>query len=199
MKISIILAHPSPKSFNAAIARTAVETLRGIGHEVFYHDLYAEKFDPVLPAEEISKNAKLPPVIQQHCDEITAAEGLILVHPNWWGEPPAILKGWVDRVLRAGVAYDFPPGPEGAAGLPIELLQVKTFLVLNTSDTPQEREEKDLGDPLQILWRNTLSFCGVRNFHRHMYRVIVTSTSAQRAAWLADVEQRVQRLFPKPD
>jgi len=52
--------------------------------------------------------------IQRHCAEIRQADGLVIVHPNWWGEPPAMLKGWVDRVLRAGVAYDFPPGPQGA-------------------------------------------------------------------------------------
>ncbi len=196
MRILVILAHPSPKSFNAAIAHTAVEALKASGHEVVFHDLYAEKFDPVLPAAERSKKAKLPPAIKRHCEDLVSAEGLILVHPNWWGEPPAIMKGWVDRVLRPGVAYDFPPGPEGAAGLPIELLKTGTCLILNTSDTPKEREENVLGDPLQTIWKNTLAFCGVHNFHRHMYRVVVTSTPSQRAAWLKDGERRVSSLFP---
>ncbi len=196
MNVSVILAHPSEKSLNHAIAIAAVETLRENQHDVIFHDLYSEKFDPVLPAEEISKGAKLPAFIKKHCDEIAAAEGLILVHPNWWGMPPAILKGWVDRVLRAGVAYDFPPGPEGAAGLPIEMLKIMAALVLNTSDTPRDREEKELGDPLEINWKNTLAFCGVKNFHRTMYRVVVTSTLQERQAWLEDVRMRVGELFP---
>ncbi len=196
MRVSVILGHPSDKSFNHAIAAAACDALKACGHQVFFHDLYAERFDPVLPAAERSKTVALPPLVQLHCDEIRRAEGLVLVHPNWWGEPPAILKGWVDRVLRAGVAYDFPPGPQGAAGLPIELLTAKAALVLNTSDTPAEREERDLKDPLQTIWKNTLAFCGIKNFHRTMYRVIVTSTPQQRAAWLEDVRQLVTRVFP---
>jgi NAD(P)H dehydrogenase (quinone) len=196
MRVSVILAHPSEKSFNHAIAVAACDALKANGHQVVFHDLYAERFDPVLPAAERARKAVLPPLVQLHCDEICRAEGLVLVHPNWWGEPPAILKGWVDRVLRPGVAYDFPPGPEGAAGLPVELLTARAALVLNTSDTPVEREERDLKDPLQTIWKNTLAFCGIKNYHRIMYRVIVTSTPQQRAAWLADVRALVARVFP---
>ena len=107
-----------------------------------------------------------------------------------------MLKGWVDRVLRAGVAYDFPPGPEGAAGLPIKLLRIKHALILNTSDTSAERERTVLGDPLQRLWKNTLTYCGVKTVHRTMYRIIVTSSPQQRSVWLDDVRRRVARLFP---
>jgi NAD(P)H dehydrogenase (quinone) len=196
MNVSVILAHPSSRSFNSAIAQTVVRTLKQDGHRVIFHDLYREKFDPVLTSGEMSKNARLPGQIKKHCAELVRADGLVLVHPNWWGEPPAILKGWVDRVLRVGVAYDFPDGPKAKAGLPIELLQTRVALVLNTSDTPAKREKEVLGDPLQILWKNTLSFCGIKNYHRHMYRVIVTSTAAQRASWLRDVRNRMKKLFP---
>jgi putative NADPH-quinone reductase len=197
MRISVILAHPSCSSFNYAIAQTVVQALRDNGHEVFFHDLYREEFDPVLPAAEMKKGARLPACIKRHCGEIKKAQGLVLVHPNWWGEPPAILKGWVDRVLRAGVAYDFPPGPEGAAGLPIELLgHIRVALVLNTSDTPRARENKVLKDPLQRIWQNTLLYCGVRKFSRTMYCVIVTSTARQRKAWLRDAAKTTHRLFP---
>jgi NAD(P)H dehydrogenase (quinone) len=196
MRISVILAHPSRKSLNYAIARAVADALADNGHKVFFHDLYAEKFNPVLPAAEIPKAARLPALIRKHCNQIRNAQGLVLVHPNWWGEPPAILKGWVDRVLRVGVAYDFPDGPEGKAGLPIELLTVKAALILNTSDTPKEREEKVLHDPLSLLWKNTLSFCGVKTIRRTMYRVVAISTPRDRAAWLADARRRACALFP---
>ena len=196
MRISVILAHPSSRSFNAAIARTAVAELKRGRHTVFFHDLYREKFDPVLPVTEIKKGARLPRYIQTHCSEIKKADGLVIIHPNWWGEPPAILKGWVDRVLRVGVAYDFPPGAKGAAGLPIELLNnIKTVLIFNTSDTPAQREKEVLGDPLQTIWKNTLTFCGVSGFRRKMYRVIVTSSPRDRASWLNDVRKRVNNAF----
>jgi NAD(P)H dehydrogenase (quinone) len=68
-----------------------------------FHDLYLKNFDPILPWEEIPKVAPLDPIIQKHCQEIVLADGIIVVHPNWWGMPPAILTGWVDRVIRPGV------------------------------------------------------------------------------------------------
>ncbi len=99
MRVSLILANPKPGSFNHAIAEAALQTLRQNGHHVSFHDLCQEGFDPVLPYQEIPKVASLDPVIQKHCHEIAHAEGIIIVHPNWWGQPPAILKGWIDRVI----------------------------------------------------------------------------------------------------
>ena len=113
MKISVILAHPCPGSFNHAIAGTVTATLTDAGHQVQFHDLYAEKFDPLLPCEEIPRGAVLPAAVAQHCREIAAADGIVFIHPNWWGMPPAILKGWVDRVLRPGVAYRFSETDSG--------------------------------------------------------------------------------------
>ena len=121
MRVSVILGHPQKESFNHAIADTVVATLNENGYGVNFHDLYEEKFDPVLPSSEISKEAKTDSIIANHCNEISVAEGIIIVHPNWWGQPPAILKGWVDRVIRAGVAYHFLEGDNGE-GVPVGLL-----------------------------------------------------------------------------
>jgi putative NADPH-quinone reductase len=187
MKVSVILGHPHKGSFNHAIAETIVETLQRSDHTVWYHDLYAEGFDPILPHEEIPRGAPLDPVIRRHCDEIAEADGIVIVHPNWWGQPPAILKGWIDRVLRVGVAYEFEEG-DGGEGLPIGLLKARVALVFNTSNTPQERETEVFGDPLEGLWKTCIfDLCGVETFYRQMYRVIVTSTPQQRQTWLEDV------------
>jgi putative NADPH-quinone reductase len=137
MNVSLILAHPHTGSFNHAIAETAAQMLRERGHTVWFHDLYAEDFDPILPHEEIPRDVTLPPVIQQHCDEIAAADGIVIVHPNWWGQPPAILKGWVDRVIRPGVAYEFLEG-DGGEGVPVGLLKAKIALIFNTANTPEK-------------------------------------------------------------
>lgn len=147
MKISVILAHPSKQSFNHAIAAAVVEGLNQNGHEVYFHDLYEEKFDPILPVAEIPKDVPLPLEIQKHCEEISEAEGIVIVHPNWWGQPPAILKGWVDRVIRPGVAYEFLEGDKGE-GVPKGLLKATSAVVFNTSNTETEREKKVFGDPL---------------------------------------------------
>ena len=113
MRVLTILAHPHPGSFNHAIAEAAVAALEASGHEIVFHDLYAEGFDPLLSSEEIPKGAQIDEALARHCRDLSEAEGIIVVHPNWWGMPPAILKGWVDRVVRPGVAYEFLEGDSG--------------------------------------------------------------------------------------
>lgn len=197
MLISVILAHPDTASFNHAIALTAVEALKVNGHTVFFHDLYREKFDPLLPAEEIIKDAVLPPAINQHCEEIKAADGIIIIHPNWWGQPPAVLKGWVDRIIRPGIAYGFLEGDSGE-GVPKGLLKAKAALVFNTSNTETQREKDVFGDPLENIWKNCIfDLCGVTNFHRRIFNVVVTSTKLQRKNWLDLTRQDIEILFPK--
>lgn len=196
MKVTVILAHPHPGSFNHAIAEAALEVLEQNNHEVAFHDLYREGFDPILPFEEIPKGAPLDPAIQRHCGEISRADGIIVVHPNWWGMPPAILKGWVDRVIRPGVAYEFIEGDSGE-GVPCGLLRAKVAVVFNTSNTYPERELRIFCDPLETLWKNCIfGLCGVNEFHRKTYSVVVTSTPEQRAVWLDDVRETVNRHFP---
>jgi NAD(P)H dehydrogenase (quinone) len=197
VKISVILAHPDKNSFNHAIAAAAVETLRQNGHDVAFHDLYREKFPPLLPAREIPRNAALPRIIKQHCAEIAAAEGIIIVHPNWWGQPPAMLKGWIDRVLRPGVAYKFAEGDSIGAGELIGLLKADAVLVFNTSNTSEERETAVFGDPLELIWKNNMFIsCGVKKYYRKTYRVIVASALEQREKWLQEVRDTSIACFP---
>ncbi|MBN1875034.1 MAG: NAD(P)H-dependent oxidoreductase [Anaerolineae bacterium] len=197
MHISVILAHPNLNSFNHVIAQTVVNTLKVNQYTVWFHDLYAEGFDPILPYEEFPKGAPLPANIQHYCDEIATADGIVIVHPNWWGQPPAVLKGWVDRVIRPGVAYKFLEG-DGGEGVPVGLLKAKVALIFNTANTPERRENEVFGDPLQLLWKNCIfDLCGVPVFYRKMYRVIVTSTIEERQAWLADVQAIVRSYFVK--
>jgi putative NADPH-quinone reductase len=196
MRVSLILAHPDPASFNHAIANEAAACLKRNGHEVMFHDLYLERFDPVLPAHEIPENGSLPALVDRHCREIRSADGIVIVHPNWWGQPPAIMKGWIDRVLRPGVAYRFLEGDSGE-GVPAGLLSARTALVFNTSNTLPERERAAFGDPLQLIWEKCIfELCGVREFHREMFTVVVTSTPEQRLRWLASVRAAVDGFFP---
>ena len=124
MNVSVLLGHPYEQSFNAAIAVAVVRTLEENGHTVRFHDLYGEGFDPVISGKELISDMTGDELLAAHQREIREADGIIVIHPNWWGQPPAIMKGWVDRVLREGGAYGFPEGDNGG-GLPIGLLKAK--------------------------------------------------------------------------
>lgn len=190
MNIYIVLAHQNPGSFNHAIAETAAEHLRAGGHEVFYHDLYAEKFDPILDNDELTGARPLDSVLQRHIDEMLASDGYIVVHPNWWNQPPAILRGWQDRVLRQGKMYRFTE--QGVEGY----LKGKRALVFTTSNTPRDIQMQVFGDPLEDLWKKCVfAFCGVTDFARRNFEPVNVSTPQQRKAWLDEVRQLVRERF----
>lgn len=201
MKIVSLIAHPRPESFCHAVSERARAALVRGGHEVDHHDLYAERFDPCLTAEEaytIGKGMEASlagctdPIVHAHREAIRAAEGLLVVHPNWWGKPPAILAGWLDRVLVPGVAYRLAE----AAGPPEGLLALRRALILNTSDTPSDREESEFGDPLDDIWgRCVLPFCGTARYHRQVFRPVVGSSAAVRSDWLSKVDVLVDQAF----
>ncbi|MEN7547562.1 NAD(P)H-dependent oxidoreductase [Rapidithrix thailandica] len=197
MNILIVLGHPDSGSFNHAIAEACKERLLENGHTVIFHDLHKETFDPILEKEEISRDGLADPVIKRHCEELLSSDGIIVIHPNWWGQPPAILKGWIDRVIRPGIAYKFEEGDSGE-GVPVGLLKAKTGLVFNTSNTNAERENLLFKDPLETIWKNCIfDFCGVKQFDRRMFRIIVTSDLQQRKIWLEEVKEMMDQYFPK--
>lgn len=201
MHVFSLIAHPRPDSFCHAISERVRACIASAGHSVEHHDLYRENFDPCLNADEAytvgdtledALSRSKDKVVQEHRKQIQSADGLVIVHPNWWGKPPAILAGWLDRILVPGVAYRL----QTADGRPEALLQVKTAVVFNTSDTEAERERNELGDPLESIWgRCVLPYCGVENYHRLVFRPVVGSTPSARAKWLKDSEDVCRSAF----
>lgn len=188
MKVLVIIGHQHQGSFCHALAAAAVEEAEAAGHEVVFHDLYAENFDPILPQGEIAGDEGLDPVVRQHCDELLAADMIVIVHPNWWGQPPAILKGWVDRVFRQGTIYRF-----GEGGVDSEIAG-SAALVFTTSNTPRDVELKAFGDPLQNLWENCIfGLCGISNFTRRNFESVIMSTLEERKQWLVDLRETVRK------
>ena len=155
-----------------------------------------ENFDPLLAGKEIFSDGPLSEEIKRHCQEIAEAEGIVVVHPNWWGQPPAILKGWIDRVIRPGIAYEFVEGDSGE-GVPKGLLRARAAVVFNTSNTEPEREKNFFGDPLETIWKNCVfGLCGVPVFYRRTFSVVITSTEIQRRQWLDEVREVMDAMFP---
>ncbi len=195
MNILLILAHPDKKSFNHAIANVCKKRLVENGHSVIFHDLHDEKFDPIITSEEIPRSGKINDLVRKHCDDLTSCDGIIIIHPNWWGQPPAILKGWIDRIIRPGIAYGFIEGDNGE-GVPVGILKAKTGIVINTSNTNETRENEVFGDPLETIWKNCIfGLCGINQFERKVFRIIVASDLNQRIQWLNETRDLLDRHF----
>ncbi|HEY9366952.1 NAD(P)H oxidoreductase [Streptomyces sp.] len=105
----LVLAHPRTDSLTAQVADLVHARLKDGGETVDVLDLYAEGFDPVLrPADEPdweNREKAYSPVVHAHMDRILAADDIVVVFPVWWMAPPAVLKGWIDRVWNYGFAY----------------------------------------------------------------------------------------------
>jgi putative NADPH-quinone reductase len=109
MRVLVLYSHPVETSYNAVLHRSVVDALVGAGHEVDDCDLYAEGFDPVLSRAERLDYHDVPSnrrAVQSHVDRLLRAEALVLCFPTWCFGLPAMLKGYCDRVLMPGVAFD---------------------------------------------------------------------------------------------
>ncbi len=191
MKALIVLGHQNPgASFCRAIVETARETLAAAGYEVAVRDLYAEGFDPILTAEELALTADaVSGPLRADIQQVLDADLYVIVHPNWWGMPPAILKGWVDRVIRQGFCYAF------TADGPVKKLAGRKAAVFTTGNTPPDVEVNVLGDPLENLWKNIVfGTVGVEDFVRRNFASVIMSTPEERKAWLAEVKDVVEKL-----
>lgn len=113
MRALVVYCHPKDSSFTAAVRDRVLQRLAAAGAEVRVADLYAQGFQPVLTAAEwegyLEAPANLAPVAHEVAD-LRWCDTLIFVYPTWWYGLPAMLKGWLDRVLLPEVAFLMPDG-----------------------------------------------------------------------------------------
>jgi putative NADPH-quinone reductase len=136
VKVLVVSAHPSNESFVGTLRTAVLEELTHMNHEIRHHDLYAEGFNPVFSAYErlnhvgdVEMKLQNLPDLRVHVRDIQWAEALVLVYPTWWSGQPAILKGWIDRVLMNEVAWVLP---EGAARIRPLLTNIRKVVVVTT-------------------------------------------------------------------
>ncbi len=136
MRVLLVYCNPVPESFGASLRQAAVEALVERGHEVEVRDLYALGFDPVMSADE-RRGYHVPDVNEAPvADELAAlrrCEALVFVHPTWWYGPPAMLKGWLDRVWIPHATFEMPK-----PGLPVtrRLTNIRRIAVITTLGAP---------------------------------------------------------------
>ncbi len=130
---AVILCHPSPHSFNAAAANAYCRTVRSFGHRAVLRDLYRLDFDPVLKDEERPGRVRgaVPPDVTRELRAIRSADVLVLIYPVWFGSPPAMMKGYIERVLGSNFGHQLV-----RAGAPHPWLSAKALLSITTSGMP---------------------------------------------------------------
>lgn len=196
MKFLVVLAHPINESFAASVARTVVAALEAKGHSADLLDLYAENFDPRLTAaeraslvEETYDSSAVDPMIAR----LKAADGLILVFPQWWFNLPAILKGFFDRIFVPGFAYGVEPD---SGKLFPTLDNIRYFWAITSTGSPWWVVQFYMNNPVKrILKRGVAKFCCRRvNFRMMSLHSMDETTQEKRLKFLEKVRRAVARL-----
>lgn len=203
-KHAVILCHPAPTSFNGVVAERYCETARANGHGVVFRDLYRIGFDPVLKASErpTAPDFGLADDVKREIALIGDADIFVLVYPLWFGTPPAMLKGYVERVLGSGFSHD---GVRKRARHP--MLSGKRLLSFTTSGTakPWLQEQGawmslrnvfdtylarafSMHDPEHVHFGSIVEGTKKRVIDEHLYKV---ETEARRAC--AEIAASVRR------
>ena len=190
----IVLCHPYERSFCRAIADALRKDLAAAGvpaagavPTAVFHDLYAEHPDPVLTGAEIARRFSLDDQIQRYSTEVTNADRLWFVHPDWWSGPPALLKGWLERVFRPGIAYDWQ-GEEFTEKRHVPLLTGKDLAVFVTTD----RDEDDPPFPIEGFWRDVAAYSGMQLTRYTVYPDLRRSGHRRRRMWLQEAREFAQ-------
>ncbi len=196
MRFLIVLAHPLKDSFASSVARVARETLEGNGHVVDLLDLYAEDFDPRLGESERRGYFDTPydtRAVAGIVERLQQADGLIFVFPQWWFNFPAILKGFFDRILVPGVAFDHDL--KGGRIIP-KLNTVKILWALTTTGSPWFVVHAYMGNPVKRLLRRGIgAFCAKGlNFRMISLHDMDRTTQVRREAHLMRIRRALATL-----
>ncbi|MBZ0105292.1 MAG: NAD(P)H-dependent oxidoreductase [Sulfuricella denitrificans] len=155
MKALIVTAHPQQDSFTWALTEQFVAGVIASGHEVEVADLYSEGFNPVVSIAEMAgwQSGLVSPEIRAEQERIRNCDGLILSYPVWWSTPPAILSGWLQRVLTLGFAFKHVGGrTEGQ-------LKVRAQMLVNIGS--RQRQDVDLAKLYLEPMIGVLHYCGM--------------------------------------
>jgi putative NADPH-quinone reductase len=194
VRVLYLYCHPLPESFHAAVRVRALNGLAQGGHEVDLLDLYAEKFEPVLTAEgrrnyhDVSINRA---GIETYVERLLRAEGIVVQFPVWTFGPPAMLKGFFDRLMMPGVAFDL----SDPAKVKPMLENLRRIAGVTTYGRGRLRAIA-VGDPPRKIVTRYLPWFAARRARVDYYALynMNTASDADRAAFMAKVEAAMARF-----
>lgn len=195
MHVVVVLAHPNSDSFCHALAERACVGLRAAGHEVHLLDLYALGFRAAMsPADHAAYHSDEPaidPMVVEHIALVRHAQALVFVYPTWWSSTPAMLKGWLERVMVPGVAFVF----NGKGKVRPGLTNVRRIVGISTYGSPRAYVKFVNDNGRRMITRALRLNTGLRTRRSWLaLYAIDTATAAQREAFLAKVERRMRSL-----
>src|SRR3954454_23190442 len=188
MQVVLVVAHPDTESFTHAIAATASAGLQRAGHDVSLLDLYEEEFRPAMSLDErLAYHGDRPildPMVERHARIVQEAEALVFVYPTWVSTLPAILKGWLERVMVPGVGFKFDSAGRVVPGL----THVRRIVGISVYGAPRRAVLLANDNGRRTLVRAMRLSTGLRTRSRWLALYSIDATrAADRAAFLDEV------------
>ncbi len=188
-KIMIVVGHPQTNTFCQALGEAYRRGAEGAGHEVKLFTLSAMRFDPILSAG-FRKEQPLEPDLQAAYGALSACDHLVLIFPLWCGDMPALLKGFIERLLQPDLIHHQGTGN----AMNWAIFKNKTARVIMTMGMPVSIYRFWYGGhALKLLARNILNFIGIKPIRHTLFGMIGTSKPATRERWIADVARLGQQ------
>ncbi len=184
--ITIILAHPWHGSFCKAILDTITKKLDTDNKAYQAVDLHKDNFNPVLTESELalySKGQFSDPLVGKYQNMLKDSDEVIFIYPIWWMNMPAILKGFFDKVLLYGFAYNYEGGWN-------PLLNIKKTVVITTSEQATNNFEAS-GDPVNDIIKNCMYSVGINNATWLNCDHITSGSDEHRKGFLKKVEDHI--------
>lgn len=176
----MVVAHPRAGSFTHASAERFCAGLRASGYVPELLDLYVERFEPAVTSAEL--NCDEPPaLVRAHQARLAAADGLALVYPLWWAGPPALLQGWLQRILTQGFA--FTPGAGGR-------LRQRSQLIVNVGS----RDATQYGRYIEPML-GVLAYCGIKDVRAQANWGVYAGADAGQLRQYLDAAEAAGRAF----
>ncbi len=191
MNILIVTAHPSSKGFTHRIANIYRKGAEESGKNVEVIDLYApENRQDFLEFEDV-RNWPDDPVRTKMQEKITWADEIVIVHPLWWFDAPAILKNWVDMNFTSGFAYRYT---KDSKFLPRQLLKGKIARIFITADGPSWFYS--VCKPFKTSWNlGRLGFCGLKLISFRLLSFKRKRTPEYLEKWLEGVYEMSKKKY----
>ncbi|MGX7203701.1 NAD(P)H-dependent oxidoreductase [Enterococcus pingfangensis] len=195
MKTLIIYNHPYEGSYNHAILESVIKGIKKAHGDYEVIDLDKEKFNPIMTSADLLgfvKHQAVDPMAISYAEKIRKADHLVFIFPIWWELMPAMMKGFIDKVIYPGLTYDYK---ENGLSMSSRLKKLKSTTVITTMNTPKIMYKFTYGNAVKkALIKGTFKKTGMKNIKWISLNMVKMSTAQKRQKWLENIEYKFAKI-----
>lgn len=195
MRTVIVFNHPYEESYCNAILESVTKGLEKSTHEVDVINLDKDQFNPRMTSVDLKafvEHTAVDPQVIGYQERIRTADHLIFIFPIWWDIMPATTKGFIDRVLSPGLAYDHHPRGFGLVPL---LNNLKSITIITTMNKPAIMYSLLIGNLIRkVMVKSVFKTMGYKNVNWISFTSVKRVSQEKRVKWLNELENKFSKF-----